>query len=487
MASHFRRRTFMDCVLVPAIKLDVPSSPPPPPSSAPLIPYPSSPSSEPSPSLPNSPPLSPLFTPPSSPSTPQYFFSSLAGLGDSPSESPHSASHSWQKQQLSDEEGGNSNHSDYQEYLDDADGGNCENSDLERDSENGGDCSLSASRPASLRSKRRRKESHQAPPRKKICMRAPRGSNGYPAEMRTTPTVLPGAPVGSVPYCKETSHVDPSKGCPSTPVTQCAILYKLQMYFGPHGFVCEKCGHMYPPGYLHHHITNKHPDDLDITGTGKQKKQLYKVIVAHLLTSHGVREDVISFDLPETLSDPIPGLTPILSYQCPACPKPRWFAWKSLRCHYREQHQDIECPLKHSIQPRFIIRPYRLGSFEGGRHKLSDTVVLLPEDWTPTNSNSRPDQTVIPRDRPLVPASAPHLVAIGWSEYLQSLKGADVSLLMKLVEMPKGKEMGSFPSKRIALEKGMLQIDTLLVRYLKDANAFLDNCHPSVRKSITSG
>jgi len=34
------------------------------------------------------------------------------------------------------------------------------------------------------------------------------------------------------------------------------------------------------------------------------------------------------------------------------------------------------------LKSRYIVRPYRLG-FQEGRSALSNTVILLPEDWTP--------------------------------------------------------------------------------------------------------
>lgn len=148
----------------------------------------------------------------------------------------------------------------------------------------------------------------------------------------------------------------------------------------------------------------------------------------------------------------------------------------------------MESPSKDSVQSRYIIRPYKLGCLEGqgGRSKLSDAVILLPLGWTP-NADNTTNQVMPTRDRPLVLANAPHLVAIGWDDYLKSLGNADIDLLMKLVEVPKEKEIESFPPKRAALERGLLRINVLLLRYLSDANTFLDACHPSVRRSITSG
>ena len=330
----------------------------------------------------------------------------------------------------------------------------------------------------------------QAYPQKRIRMQASRGDAGYPAELSALSSTLPVGFCSSTPYCQEKSHVDPSNGCPSTPVTHCAILHRLQMYFGPHGFVCEKCGQIYPPGYLYSHIRSKyHAKDLDVPSRGKKAKQVYQIIVNHLLTSHGAQEDSM-FDLPQSLSDTIPGLTPTLSYKCPICSTPRWFKWKSLCCHYIKEHRDTVHPDKQTVQARYIIRPYRLGIMEGdgGRSELSNTVILLPEDWTPRNSQSQRTQRAVPRERPPATTSASHLVAIGWPEYLESLKDADIRCLMQLVEMPAAeKDLVTFPPRRAALERGMGQLNKFLTRYLKDANDFLETCHPSVRRAITIG
>ncbi|KAI5983643.1 hypothetical protein EDD15DRAFT_2376174 [Pisolithus albus] len=425
-------------------------------------------------------PPSPLFTPPPSPSLEGLRSSSLLTSGDS---SPTSFSDEklFPSDVNADDEDSDFEISEYEPLSD-------EHSEHEPGSADGDHNSLLESPGGALRSKRARKgcEAQRGPPPKKIRMQAPKGSRGYPTHAYTAPTRRSGVPV---PYCTENSHVDASRGCPSTPITKCAILHKLRMYFGPYGFVCEKCSQIYPPSHLRHHITTKHKKDLDLTGTGNQKKQLYNLVVQHLLTAHAVPEDVVNFDLPEHVSDTIPGLTPVLSYRCAACQTARWFCWKTLLSHYRKHHQGIRCPQKQDVDTRYIMRPYRLGNLEGlgGRSELSDTVILLPRDWSPTNSRSQIDEVVIPRDRPLIPANAPHLVAIGWPEYLESLMGTDIQWLIKLVEMPKQKVAGSFPPKRAALERGILLVDALLLRYLTDADAFLASCHPSVRKSVTSG
>ncbi|KAG6369232.1 hypothetical protein JVT61DRAFT_15597 [Boletus reticuloceps] len=264
-------------------------------------------------------------------------------------------------------------------------------------------------------------------------------------------------------YCQEATHVDPSKGCPSAPITKCAILAKLQMYFGPYGFVCEKCAQMYPPSHLERHVSSeKHAQDLCLTTNGKKKREILGIVVSHLLTAHGVPPDVLSFDLPPTIPELIPGLTASLSYRCPVCPVPRWFSWKSLGPHFSGNHTNSPRPEKQTMKPRYIIRPYRLGVLNGsgGRSELSDIVIMLPGDWTPTNSDSS-TQTFPPvawRNRPLLPTSAPHLKAIGWYDYLQSLRGADVSSLMQLIAVRTEKDAASFLRKRATLEKGMNRI-----------------------------
>jgi len=321
-------------------------------------------------------------------------------------------------------------------------------------------------------------------------MTAPEGKAGYPAEMQAPTFTLTAGSGVAVPYCQEGSHVDPSKGCPSTPITQCAILHKLRMYFGPLGFVCEKCGLLFPPERLHHHILSKrHAKDLDITLIGVRKRKIYQAIISHLLTAHGVPEHTTMFDLPEMVPDAIPGLTPTLCYKCPICPTPRWSNWHSMRSHYRNKHKEKKCPDKQAIQPRYIMRPYNLGILGrlGGRSELSNTVILLPEDWTPRHSSSQSLQTAIIRNRPLPPPGAPHLVAIGWPEYLQELKDANISWLMELVAMPAERDLAPFLPKRAALERGLGRVDKFLIRYLKDVNIFLEGCHPSVRRAITAG
>ena len=243
---------------------------------------------------------------------------------------------------------------------------------------------------------KKRPTSRCAPPRKKIY---PERTIAQPTRTHTRPALPSHASLGSVPYCDEESHVDLSQGCPSVPTTKCAILHKLGMYFGPYGFVCERCHLIYPPNYLLRHISKKHGQDLNMTATGTEKKQLHARVVAHLLASHGVSETVPPFKLPKIVSDPIPGLVPVLSYRCPDCPEPRWFgSLQSLRCHYRDEHKKKESPRKRSVQPSYIIRPYRLGSFKGsgGRSKLSNTVIHLPNSWTPTGINPMPAE---PRQR----------------------------------------------------------------------------------------
>ena len=332
---------------------------------------------------------------------------------------------------------------------------------------------------------RKCQQQHHGPAQKKIRMQRVRGTAGYAAEIRSQPS-----DERPVLFCAESSHVDLSKPCPSTPTTRCPILIKLQMYFGPYGFVCSKCGYLYPPSHLHQHIFTKHKMDLDITSTGKNRKRHYELVVAHLLSSHGVPEGVQSFDLPETVTDMIPGLKVALSYQCPECPTPsRWFIWDTLRKHYAFKHEGIQLPSKTGTRSRHIIRPYRLGSPTGGRSELTDVVMVLPEDWMPPKPLPlRPSSpTTIRRERVLLPSCAPHLVAIGWSEYLRSLNGADIQFLMKLVELPSEKDVATFPYKRAALEKGILGVNQMLSGYLADANLFLESCHLSVRKAITSG
>lgn len=209
----------------------------------------------------------------------------------------------------------------------------------------------------------------------------------------------------------------------------------------------------------------------------------------HLFTAHGVPEHTTVFDLPETVSDAIPGLIPILSYKCPICPVPRWFNWKSMGDHYRKVHKDMKRPDKQASQPRYILRPYRLGILDttGGRSELSDSVILLPEDWTPSHPSLRSFQPTIPRNRLFPPLSAPHLVAIGWPEYLRSLKDTNISWLMELVAMPMERDLASLPAKRAAIERGLGRLGKFLLRYLKDVNVFLDGCHPSIRKALTAG
>lgn len=262
------------------------------------------------------------------------------------------------------------------------------------------------------------------------------------------------------------------------------------MYFGPYGFVCERCGLIYPPGHLlHHMLSKKHSGDLDITGP--RKVETYEAILSHLLMAHGVPKGLSTFDLPQAVSDVIPGLTPTQCYQCPVCPVPRWFGWKSLIQHHRETHEDVDRPQKPLMEPRYIMRPYRLGVLgpHGGRSELSDKVILLPRGWTPTNSSLTPARATIPSTRPHLPIGAPHLAAIGWPQYLQSLGSADVRWLMELVGIgvPTEKDLASFPERRATLERRMGEVDKILIEYLKDANTFLESRHPSVRRAITAG
>lgn len=174
--------------------------------------------------------------------------------------------HLMHRQELLD--GNDSKNLDHQDDLDE----NAESSNY-KNLENEGNHFLLASQPSLLQSKQPRKESHQALLQKKICVCAHKGSNGYLAEMHAPPSpVLPRVSAGSVLHCSKTSHVNPSKNCPSTPVSHYTILHKLWMYFGSYDFICKKCGQIYPPGYLCCHIAYKHLDNVNITITGKLRK-----------------------------------------------------------------------------------------------------------------------------------------------------------------------------------------------------------------------
>ncbi|KAF8545660.1 hypothetical protein OG21DRAFT_1518563 [Imleria badia] len=138
-------------------------------------------------------------------------------------------------------------------------------------------------------------------------------ANGYPAE-----STLPSE--NSTLFCSHESHLDPSAPYPSTPITHCAILRKLRMRFGPYGFVCEKCGQLYPPKYLATHIERNNVEDLDLP-TGRRKREACGPVVAHILASHGASKTT-TFELPPVILDAIPGLTPTLCSKCPVCPTP---------------------------------------------------------------------------------------------------------------------------------------------------------------------
>lgn len=338
---------------------------------------------------------------------------------------------------------------------------------------------------------RRCQHRHHGPGQKRIRMHAAKGTVGYGTEIREPISIRSNVGNASdpTPHCTLKSHVDLSKPCPSTPITECPILKKMRMYFGSHGFVCKKCGYLYPPSHLGQHIFTKHKKDLDITSTGRARKNHYDLVISHLLTSHGVPEGTQTFDLPDAVTDAIPGLKVTTGYRCPACAKPRWFSWKSMRCHYLYKHKKMNRPSRDDLRLRYIIRPYRLGDLNGGRSELSDVVIMLPEDWAPGRFVPLPHNasTIIQKTPSSLAPCAPHLLAIGWYEYLHSLDGTDVQFVLKLVELPNEKEIVGFPSKRAALEKGILEVDKTLAGYLMDANLFLDGCHPSVRKSVTSG
>lgn len=253
--------------------------------------------------------------------------------------------------------------------------------DLDPAPEPDGEASLEPFPLRSLGSKRPAKSSDSwgSSPRKMFRTQPGEGIPGYPSY------TYPSHSASSRPYCQEESHLDPSQEYPSAPASQCPILRKLQMRFGPFGFVCERCGQLCPPQYLGAHIRSKnHAKDLDVLAAAKQRRQVLQQIVSHLLASHGAREDSI-FNLPGTIPDTIPGLTPILCYKCPACLTPRWLQWKSLGTHYHEEHKSARRPDKQTMKPRYIVRPYKVGLRQGrgGRSELSNVVVFLPEGWTP--------------------------------------------------------------------------------------------------------
>ena len=341
-----------------------------------------------------------------------------------------------------------------------------------------------------------------SPPRKK-ARPSKVSTRGYKiANLITTSNSSSSLSYSSV--CPASSHVDASQPCPSSPTSTCIILDRLRMSFGPHGFTCWKCHQLVSPGALSTHINRKiHQKDLTLN-----RKGYLKPFVSHLLRAHGVPEEVTIFPHPDVLPNLIPGLKPILSYKCPACP--RWTGAssglatargkrKAALTHFRKSHGGLPAPEVAELTERYIMRPYCEGNTEtGGPAVASAVVITLPEGWVPLAEQGSESQAARPPEARVYrqgPAAAPQetfLTKIGWPRYVVELGAGKVEYLRDLVEIPNNWEswidnlMPVNPRKAI-FERGLLALDGLIAGYLRDANEFLNSCHPSVRRAVTSG
>ncbi|KAG2046290.1 hypothetical protein BDR06DRAFT_1014861 [Suillus hirtellus] len=336
---------------------------------------------------------------------------------------------------------------------------------------------------------------YSSPPRKKFRASTTRGYQII--TFRASEPLQPQqSPLSTHPssknVCTELSHVDASLPCPSVPTSTCKTLYKLSMTFGPHGFTCWKCHQLVSPKGLLAHIKRKAHKEI-------QPKDS-QAAITHILQSHKIPEGLHYFSHPTELPNAIPGLIPTLAYKCPQCP--RWIRSADLptpkgKCrhavaHFKEEHGDLTMPDVSEFKGRYIMRPYCEGNTEeGGRARISNLVIVLPENWMPSGvETSRPANARVNRHNVTAAPQESFLLKIGWPQYVRGLGVVHMRYLMELVEIPsqhRVKELMDANPKRAALENGLLVLDGLHVGYLKDANEFLKSCHPSIRKAVTSG
>jgi hypothetical protein len=220
----------------------------------------------------------------------------------------------------------------------------------------------------------------------------------------------------------------------------------------------------------------------------------------HPATSEG---DII---LPDSLQDILPVAVlydgerpPVLKrYPCPVLECRIWRAVSTNKTSHREH--DLGKHLKEDHNSSLSHYPQRNKSpvwsqmLRLSGHKYH--VFLLPPEWEPPAKSNTPsyplnlpttiqilDQTQ--QQLASLPPQASWMHDLGWDSYRASMLWSERSIMRAL----------EFPSLSMALAQGSLKwlemglgiVDDILPDYIMNANIFLDECHPDIRKAINLG
>ncbi|KAG1787198.1 uncharacterized protein HD556DRAFT_1448993 [Suillus plorans] len=293
-------------------------------------------------------------------------------------------------------------------------------------------------------------------------------------------------------HCPDSSHVLKDMPFPAPLASNCPLLSIFGIAFTCYGFICSIHQRVIPPKRLLQHI--RLPDHKKACSTRLEKN--YKVAIAHILESHCVPSDMDVIPLPSAVPDLIPGLEAIFSFKCPAPNCPEWFRatlhgtnkrkQRHVMQHWSRSHRADLGDAPAFFEGRFIIRPYLM--VVDSKDPLTSIVVVLPETWSPPDTplaTSAPDAP-INRLGATAPKEASFLRDIKWLDYAQSLQ-ADTAKLQALVKLPTSNEYHilHLSERQARLERGLLEVHRLYKGYLKDANQFVESCHPNIRSALT--
>ena len=191
----------------------------------------------------------------------------------------------------------------------------------------------------------------------------------------------------------------------------------------------------------------------------------------------------------KTVDNPINGLeAPKKRYQCNMCKK--WFERITKHKNFMKADQDHASHMfeTSSFVGRFTIRLYRAP-------RLVSLCVPLQVNWEPEceleSANTVP--TAIPRQLPIssnqIPPNQvpPHIMDLGWLNYLCSLNVDSYQTLLSLIEPPSLLSAKLFQprSLRWKVERTLVIVKKVAKFYILDADRQLTNAHTIVKDAVT--